>query len=198
MINNSFINVTSYSLSDVEKHNINFGISHNIRPNQDLLQTETAIETKYIDFKPHKITLSEFKNIFYTNEFGIYCINEIYKDSKFINFGKQELIDNDSTREIQNLNEYVISAYEDHLGVTRQHINSFVLMTLNKELLQYRSLCDVCNINVFHTYKELETMINNYRMIKSQKRLNFKFIYKNELFKDIEIVFNFNYDVDFS
>ena len=56
-------------------------------------------------------------------------------------------------------------------------------MTLNKELLQYRSLCDVCNINVFHTYKELETMINNYRMINSQKRLNFKFIYKNEIMK---------------
>lgn len=198
MTNNSFINVTNYSLSNVEKHNINFGICHNIQPNQDLLQTETAVKTKVIDFHPHDITLSEFKNIFYSNEFGIYCINELYKDSEFINFGKQKLVDGDSIREIQNIAEYIISTYEEHLMVSRQNINSFILMKLNKELLQYKSLCDVCNINVFHTYKDLEMIINNYRMINGKKRLTFKFIYKNELFNDIEIVFNFNYDVDFS
>jgi len=41
MTNNSFINVTNYSLSNIEKHNIVFGMCHNIQLNQDLLQTET-------------------------------------------------------------------------------------------------------------------------------------------------------------
>ena len=185
-------------LSMYDRTNITFGICYNINPSDDLLDTETNIKTKIFNFKPHDIKLSQFKNLFYQNELGIYYINEVYKDSEFINFGKQKITDRDGTYKLNKLNEYVISTYEEILNVSRDNFNDIILMNLNRELLKINSLCDICNIKVFHTFKELENIYINYSDLNTRRLFNFKFIYKNEIFKDIQIVFNFYYDVDFS
>ena len=186
------------SLTSESNYVFNFGICYNKLPNDDLLKTETFVRTHEYHFKPHKLSLEEFKNIFYSNEYGIYHINEVYKDSEFINFSKQFIQDTDSTYNIFNINQYVISAYENFLNVTRDNINSITVMNLNKELLKIKSLCDICHIEVHHTFKELEHIFSNYSNLNNSIQLNFKFIYKNDAFKDIEIVFNFYYDVDFN
>jgi hypothetical protein len=195
MENNTEVN--SLSKLNGNKHVINFGVCYLDSPNNDLLKTNTNIKTHEYHFKSHNVSLSQFKNIFYSDEYGIYNINEMYKNSEFINFSKQKLEDSDSIRNLDNLTEYIVSVYENCLYVTRDNINSIILMNLNKQLLKIRSLCDICNIQVYHTFKELETIISNYSKIDDMVQLNFKFVYKNEAFKDIEIVFNFYYDIDF-
>ncbi len=189
-------NINNVSLISESKHVFNFGICYINPPSTDLLKIDTSITTHEYHFKPHKLTLEQFKNIFYNDEYGIYHINELYKDTEFINFSKQLIEDSDNTYNIFNINEYVISAYEDFLNVTRDKINSITLMNLNKELLKIKSLCDICHMEVHHTFKELEHIFSNYSKLNNSIQLNFKFIYKNDTFKDIEIVFNFYYDID--
>lgn len=190
-------NIDNASLTSDSNYLFNFGLCYNKVPNSDLLKTETSVMTHEYHFKPHKLTLEQFKNIFYSNEYGIYHINEVYKDSEFINFSKQLIQDTDNTYNIFNINQYVISAYENFLNLTRDNINGITLMNLNKELLKIKSLCDICHMEVYHTFKELEYIFSNYTTLNNSIQLNFKFIYKNDIFKDIEIVFNFYYDIDF-
>lgn len=190
-------NIDNNSLTSESNHLFNFGICYNNIPNNDLLKTETSVMTQEYHFKPHKLSLEQFKNIFYSNEYGIYHINELYKNSEFINFSKQLIQDSDNTYNIFNINQYVISAYENFLNVTRDNINSITVMNLNKELLKINSLCDICHIEVYHTFKEMEHIFSNYSILNNSIQLNFKFIYKNDTFKDIEIEFNFYYDIDF-
>lgn len=179
------------------KHVFNFGICYINPPSNELLKIDPTITTQEYHFKPHKLNLEQFKNIFYSDEYGIYHINELYKDTEFINFSKQFIEDSDGTFTIFNIDQYVTSVYEEVLNVTRDNINNMILMKLNKELLKIKSLCDICHIEVYHTFKELEQIFSNYSTLNNSIQLNFKFIYTNDTFKDIEIVFNFYYDIEF-
>ena len=179
------------------KHVFNFGICYINPPSNELLKIDPSITTHEYHFKPHKLTLEQFKNIFYSDEYGIYHINELYKDTEFINLSKQFIEDSDGTFTIFNIDQYVTSVYENVLNVTRDNINNMTLMKLNKELLKIKSLCDICHIEVYHTFKELEQIFLNYSTLNNSIQLNFKFIYTNDTFKDIEIVFNFYYDINF-
>lgn len=188
-------NIYNGSLSLDSNYLFNFGICYNKLPNNDLLENDTSITKHEYHFKSHKLTLEQFKNIFYSDEYGIYHINEVYKDSEFINFSKQTIQDSDNTYSLFNINEYIISAYENFLNTTRDNINGITLMKLNKELLKIKSLCDICHVEVYHNFKELESIFSNYSNLNNSIQLNFKFVYKNDIFKDIEVVFNFYYDV---
>ena len=188
----------SGNLSISDKHTINFAVLYNKQPDDELLLMDSSMNVHEITFDSHDITYSEFKNIFYQNSFGVYNINEIYKDSKYLSFNKQTITDDDGISNVINLNDLVISIYEQDYNITRNNINPIKLLSLNKELIKYNSLCDICNIEVFHSFKDLNNILDNRGKLNNKYRLNLKFIYKNDMFKDVEIVFNFNYDVDFS
>ncbi len=188
----------SGNLSSSDVFIINFGVLYNKQPDNELLLIDSSMNIHEITFDSKDITYSEFKNIFYQNEFGVYNINEVYKDSEYLSFNKQTITDDDGVSNILNLNELVISIYEQVYNVSRNNMNPIKLLSLNKELVKYNSLCDICNIHVFHSFDELSSVLENYGQLNNKYRFNLKFIYKNDMFKDIEIVFNFNYDVDFS
>lgn len=188
----------SGNLSSSDVFIINFGVLYNKQPDNELLLIDSSMNIHEITFDSKDITYSEFKNIFYQNEFGIYNINEVYKDSEYLSFNKQTITDDDGVSNILNLNELVISTYEQVYNVSRNSMNPIKLLSLNRELIKYNSLYDICNIHVFHSFDQLNSVLENYDQLNNKYRLNLKFIYKNDMFKDIEIVFNFNYDVDFS
>ena len=144
----------SGNLSSSDVFIINFGVLYNKQPDNELLLIDSSMNIHEITFDSKDITYSEFKNIFYQNEFGVYNINEVYKDSEYLSFNKQTITDDDGVSNILNLNELVISIYEQVYNVSRNNMNPIKLLSLNKELVKYNSLCDICNIHVFHSFDE--------------------------------------------
>ena len=190
--------MTSVTLSKEDLHKVNFCIMYNHKPDDsEILNINSNVHYYNYHFKNHDISLTEFKNVFYQNDFEIFNINELYKEHRFLNFGKQIMIDEENTDiEIGNLVDSVISAYEQEYGITRNNFNPLTLMMLTKDILKYESLYDLCNINVHHQFKQLGELLNNYDSLNDKITLNLMFIYSNPLFKNIEITYNFNYVID--
>jgi hypothetical protein len=180
-------------------HSINFGVLYNNYPNMTpSIDSDEKIKRFTYTFKSHNVTLDEFKNIFYLNENGLFYINEAYRNSKFINFSLQQVEFNDEICRINNLNEYIVAAYEEILHVSRNSFNSMILIDLQRDILKYKSLYDLCGMNVYHKFKNLNEIFDNYEKLNNSVVLNLVFIYSNPLFENIEIIFNFNYNVDLS
>ena len=55
------------------------------------LSTTTQPEIHSYKFVAHELSFTEFKNIFYSDDIGIYNMNEIYKNTPYLHFDKQKV-----------------------------------------------------------------------------------------------------------
>ena len=157
------------------------------------LSTTTQPEIHSYKFIAHELSFTEFINIFYSGDIGIYNMNEIYKNTHYLHFDKQKVSSIDGAYVSNTLYEYIISAYEEITNTSRHHMNPLNLMRLHKDVLHYQSLTDICNISVIHNLQDCLELMKNYSVKDKQINFQLLFTYSNDLFKDIEIKFEFNY-----
>ena len=86
-----------------------------------------------------------------------------------------------------------MAAYENLTSTSRDNMNPLSLMRLEKDILQYRSLTNICNISVIHNLQDCLELMKNYSKNNNKTNFQLLFTYSNDLFKDIEIIFEFNY-----
>jgi len=160
---------------------------------EELLSTKTQPETYTYKFVAHELSFTDFKTIFYSGDMEIYNMNEIYKNTPYLNFDIQQISSSDGNYISNTLNENIIGAYEILTNTSRHNMNPLSLMRLEKDILQYRSLTDICNMSVIHNLQDCLELMKNYNKIENKTNFQLLFTYSNELFKDIEIIFEFNY-----
>ena len=160
---------------------------------ENTLSTTTPPEIHSYKFVAHDLSFTEFKTIFYSGDMGIYNMNEIYKNTSYLHFDKQNISSSDGIYTSNTLNELIIGAYEELTSTSRQNMNTLSLMRLNKDILHYNSLTDICNISVIHNLQDCLELMKNYS--NQDNKINFQllFTYSNDLFKNKEIQFEFNY-----
>lgn len=160
---------------------------------KNTLSTTIQPEIHSYKFVAHELSFTDFKNLFYSDDTGIYNMNEIYKNTPYLHFDKQKVSSIDGVYKSNTLYEYIISAYEEITNTSRHHINPLNLMRLHKDILHYHSLTDICNISVIHNLQDCLELMKNYSVKDGQINFQLLFTYSNDLFKDIEIKFEFNY-----
>ena len=117
----------------------------------------------------------------------------MYKNTPYLNFDIQEVSSKDGKYSSNTLFEYILAAYENLTSTSRDNMNPLSLMRLEKDILQYRSLTNICNISVIHNLQDCLELMKNYSKNNNKTNFQLLFTYSNDLFKDIEIIFEFNY-----
>jgi len=160
---------------------------------EELLSTQIQPKTYTYKFIAHELSFTDFKTIFYSGDMGIYNMNEMYKNTPYLNFDIQEVSSKDGKYSSNTLFEYILAAYENLTSTSRDNMNPLSLMRLEKDILQYRSLTNICNISVIHNLQDCLELMKNYSKNNNKTNFQLLFTYSNDLFKDIEIIFEFNY-----
>ena len=62
---------------------------------EELLSTQTKPEIYTYKFIAHELSFTDFKTIFYSGDMGIYNMNEMYKNTPYLNFDIQKVLSKD-------------------------------------------------------------------------------------------------------